>query len=132
MEEFETRSFKHATAKRGWDGPNHVSDAPEQPRTKSKKDTKKWCKGIVGREHKSVWVYIELVWGRRAGETFQEQPIPPLDRPTHDARGNKIYYHDPLATKYCTVCQKHIKYAENAYKLRRQGITILTKLPDPQ
>lgn len=132
MPNYDTNAFKHASTRSGYGDPRTViTDPPEAPRTKSKKDTKKWCKGVVGREHKSVWVYTELLWSHRPlGETVEESAIPPLDRPTHDARGRKIYYNHPWATLYCTVCKKHIKYAEDAYKLRRAGITILTKLPD--
>lgn len=28
-----------------------IKPLPEQPKFHSKKDTKKWCKGVVGREH---------------------------------------------------------------------------------
>jgi hypothetical protein len=30
----------------------HVHGEPEVPRSRAKKDTKRWCKGKIGREHK--------------------------------------------------------------------------------
>jgi hypothetical protein len=131
MHHYDTNAFKHATTKKSYDSTRTViADAPQEIKTKSKKDTKKWCKGVVGREHKSVWVYAELLWAHRRSEEFQEPPIPPVDRPRKDARGLRIYWHHPCATLYCTVCHKHIKYAEDAFKLRRAGVKILTKLPE--
>ena len=131
MNNYDTNSFKRADFKRGWDGDrNQIKEAPSDVKSKSKKDTKKWCKGVVGREHKSVWVYSELLWGHRRGEEVTETPIPPLDRPKFNDRGHNIWYRDPWATKYCTVCKKHIKFAEDAFGLRRKGISILTRMPE--
>lgn len=34
-------------------------DGPEAPAHRSRKDTKRWCRGVVGREHVYVWFRIE-------------------------------------------------------------------------
>jgi hypothetical protein len=45
-----------STEIRGWDGPKIIRDIPETPRSRPRKDTKRWCRGIVGREHRKRWV----------------------------------------------------------------------------
>lgn len=57
-----------------------VPEPPEEMRGKSKKDTRKWCKGVVGREH--------------AWETI----------PTHPEWPDWKYIHD-----HCTVCGKCVR-----------------------
>ena len=42
--------------KREWNGTYSViKDIPEEPRRSSKKDTKRWCRGKVGEEHRYEW-----------------------------------------------------------------------------
>lgn len=135
MNNYDTNSFKRADSKKSYGSERtQINDAPAEVKTRGKKDTKRWCKGVVGREHKSVWVYSELLWAHRRGESIQEPPLPPIDRPERDERGRKIYYRDVAncASLYCTVCQKQMKYATDAYKLRREGIAICTTLPESQ
>ncbi len=123
--DIETRAFKYQNSiNRGGKG-DHVTlkDAPAEPRSKSKKDTKKWCKGVVGRQHKKVWVYSEITWGHMQGKPFVE---PSLEFLREHA---KEWYQCGISAKQmCSVCRKYIRYGD-AYKLRFQGITILTKLP---
>jgi hypothetical protein len=103
MLHYDTNAFKHATTRSGYGDPRTVIvDPPSEPRTKSKKDTKKWCKGVVGREHRSVWVYTELLWPHGGGKEIVEGPVPPENQPKFDSRGRKIYYNHPWATLYCT------------------------------
>lgn len=63
-----------------------LDDSPEGPRLNSK-DTKRWCKGVVGREHDwQVVDYWELTQGR---------PFMP--------RGTRIAW----LMDYCTTCGRH-------------------------
>ena len=62
-----------------------VPPAPEVPRPGNNKDTKRWCKGVVGREHHGKWVewlHIGVTTGTR-----------------------KVLYE----RLKCTVCGKHLK-----------------------
>lgn len=36
-------------------------DGPEMPAHQSNKDTKRWCRGVVRREHRYVWFYNDHV-----------------------------------------------------------------------
>lgn len=125
--DIETRAFKYQDSiNRGGKG-RHVKleDAPADPRNRNKKDTKKWCKGVVGREHKAVWVYTEVTYGHRQGEKFFEPTIESLrDKPGRPCR----WFRGVSAISVCSVCRKHIKYGD-AYKLRMAGTAILTELP---
>lgn len=53
--------MKRAQTLRGWSGErNRVEDPPAEPkRPAGKKDTKRWCRGKVGREHIFEWVRDE-------------------------------------------------------------------------
>lgn len=44
------RSWKRSASREA------VSAIPEVPKHRSKKNTKRWCKGIIGREHKYRYV----------------------------------------------------------------------------
>lgn len=131
---YDTNRFKYATTKSGYGAPRTViSDAPEQPRTKSKKDTKKWCKGVAGRDHKWAWVYRDILPNchyRRDGATveFQEKPLLTLEEERAQVKTGDWYI--DRAVKLCLVCGKQRDWWTNAFELRRQGIQILTKLPE--
>jgi hypothetical protein len=52
--------MRRAQELRGWDCRRvPVGAPPEQPKHKSKKDTKRWCAGHIGREHDYQWVVDE-------------------------------------------------------------------------
>jgi hypothetical protein len=53
----ETRRVRQEV-RHGWDGPEEL---PHRPR---RKDTKKWCKGKIGRKHECVWRNLYLPGGR--------------------------------------------------------------------
>jgi hypothetical protein len=58
--------MKRATTLRGWDGErNPVPDVPAEPKRQSKKNTKRWCRGKVGREHRMEWIHDKKHdWGQ--------------------------------------------------------------------
>lgn len=123
--DFETRAFKYQNSiNRGGKG-DHVTlkEAPAEPRIRSKKDTKKWCKGVVGREHKAVWVYTEMTYKHRQNEVFVEPSLEFLRDRKGVAWGGEI-----SAISFCSVCRKCIKYGD-AYMLRLAGVSIMTALP---
>ncbi len=130
--DFETRAFKYQNSiNRGGKG-DHVTlkEAPAEPRTRSKKDTKKWCKGVVGREHKWVWVYGSLLSNYGGRETsVTEIPVPSVEEEESVEWRRKNRWSLPRATHYCTVCCKQKEWYTNSFDLRRKGIPILTKLP---
>lgn len=82
--------MRRAQALRGWDGRvNVVKDPPAAPRHRSRKDTKRWCRGKVGVEHRYEWVRDErrdyahalrgertpdekMWWHRRCSECLRE------------------------------------------------------------
>jgi hypothetical protein len=131
---YDTNSFKRADSKKSYDSTRtQVKEAPAEVKSRSKKDTKKWCKGVVGREHQWAWVYREALpncrwnrWGQT--EKIIEPPLPTLEeeKKIDRHRWNAI----PRAQQICLVCQKHKGWGENSFSLRRQGIKIHTELPD--
>lgn len=130
--QYDTNAFKHVTTVKQYGGDRvPIPDAPAEPkRGGNKKNTRKWCKGVVGREHKDSWVYSELLWNHRRYKTVEELPLPEKDEPLSERGpdGLWIYRHHPWARKYCPVCQKQWSFAD-AFKLRRAGIKVLTELP---
>ena len=127
---YDTMAFKHAPAK--FNGKGHqtvIAEAPEIPRLpQNKKNTKKWCKGVVGREHQLVWVYRDCLpnSSRHSGQVkFVEPPIPTLEEEKKLNRWVQI----PWAQHICVVCHKHVKWGENSFALRRAGVKILLELP---
>lgn len=75
---------------------------PEEPRPgKSKvKDTKRWCKGKVGREHEAEWVPLCTLWN---SDTPQQRE--------YDKERDRTCHFDVL---YCHVCKKRIRLRETA------------------
>ena len=65
-------------------------EAPIDPKHYSKKDTKRWCKGVVGREHKNV----EVDWMRRVNAAFANLN-----------EGTSVFDHKWFCD-LCTVCNK--------------------------
>ena len=48
--------IRHATLK-SWNAERTVvADPPDIPKRGSRKDTRRWCRGKVGREHRYEWV----------------------------------------------------------------------------
>jgi len=134
---YDTKAFKHATTKRGYDSVRTViGEAPSKSKNVNSKDTKKWCKGVVGREHTAVHVYTELLWSHRSPDQSVIEPPMELQSLFESKRYQYNRYGQyaiPSVTLYCTTCKKHIKYMrENCFELRKRGIVILTKLPDAQ
>jgi hypothetical protein len=70
-----------------------IKDPPAETKTKSRKDTKKWCRGKVGLEHKSKWVN---------SFTFRYPNVP----------GDHSGF--PGEIQICTECGKHIKLRDRA------------------
>lgn len=131
--DYETGAFKHVTTKKNYsDGRTEIKPAPEEVKGPArKKDTKKWCKGVPGREHKWSWVYMELVWHHRRGKEFTEPELHPHGwTDPRDVPGARTthYVMRPWATMYCPVCQKQWKFRD-AWDLKQAGIPILTALP---
>ncbi len=133
--DIETRAFKYQSSiNRGGKG-DHVTmkDAPAEPRTKSKKDTKKWCKGVVGRDHNWVWIYRDLLPGssrHHMQEKFEVPPLPTVEEEQSGEWKRENRWKLPRAVRYCTTCCKQREWWTNSFDLRRQGIMILTKLPE--
>lgn len=70
-----------------------IPSVPETPHPSSKKDTKRWCKGVVGREHQGEWVNLGVL---RSSKTPQD-------------------YASDLGFEWlvCQVCGRHIKLRES-------------------
>ncbi len=134
--DFETRAFKYQNSiNRGGKG-DHVTlkEAPAEPRTRSKKDTKKWCKGVVGREHNWVWIYRDILpnTNRVRGGVFKEPPLPTVEEEESVEWRRQNQWSLPRAANYCTICSKQREWWTNSFDLRRKGIPILTKLPSQE
>lgn len=78
------RSGRWNTTEPGYKDQRHIHDGPEVPaHAGRKKNTKRWCKGKVGREHE--WKFLEpgeyppnmdwLNWGARNGRQCHRYAI---------------------------------------------------------
>lgn len=80
--------MKRAMTLRGWSGDRTTVDAPPAiPKHQAKKNTKRWCRGKVGVEHRFEWI--------------------------HDTRYDYQLKSDPRTwwwTEKCIACGKHDRY----------------------
>lgn len=130
---YDTGAFKRATTKKSYEfNRTVIGDAPEAPRLPSnKKNTRRWCKGVVGREHVKSWVYAPVFWhfGRpKNGGPKEPYVPPPLPEDQTPDQKRQWSLHDPFVVEYCSVCQKQIRLKGSA-ELRRAGVPILTEIP---
>lgn len=81
---------------RSWSGPKEVKEL-DTPKHSNKKNTKKWCKGKVGREHVTEWKLACDVLRYRSVTTEKDR---------------ESYRQSKWATEIqvCTTCEKHLKW----------------------
>lgn len=101
-------------ALRSWgDPPISIPDTPEVPRSSSHKDTKRWCRGVVGREHvRKILTYEETLTNPQQKERYRQDLE---EKKRLKAEGKPIHrwwFYTGRNTIICVVCHKHLGWEE--------------------
>jgi len=93
----------------GEDRRTPIKDSPAVPKTKAKKDTRQWCRGVAGRLHKTRWMSTSEARGRLNTPQGRESEAAWILRRQELAKaGHRVWA--PMEVLVCEICGKHLDW----------------------
>lgn len=96
----------------GGDSPTVIEEPPAEPKRRSHKDTKHWCKGVPGRKHiPKVLTYEETLRTPQQKERYK-QDLREKVASMEAGKDQRWWWFPRQKTIVCEVCHKHLGWEE--------------------